>query len=275
MAAKKALQVEVMAVKTRWGDAVKLSKAKQDSPTYPLPIGVLRAVEQPEAAYAYDVEELKVRLWIEALDQASLPVRVEVAGGVPDQLLKLMNAHIEARWKAELKARGAGNGWMLEKILAWCESAYVELLTLEPRFVEMYQGVDDTGMTIRRYSIALPPEEKAAEEAAAEEQAAEEEEEEKEEKPKTKEELEMMRQLRIKEKAAEEMEKVYKEQRRKEAEELGAENMVKKIGKKEQDKLLEEKRATQGKRTAKTGSKANKPAEPEKAKAHSKNTLKH
>ena len=172
-ALKKALQTEVMGVKTRWADAIKLSKAKPDAPNAPLPIGVQRTIERPDDAYAYDVEELKVRLCINALDSTTLPVHVEVTASVPTTLSDKMNGHIEKRWKAELQARGAGKGWLLEKILAWCESAYVELVTLEPTFVEMYEGCDDNGMTIRRYAITEPPEPK--EESSEESEESEEE----------------------------------------------------------------------------------------------------
>lgn len=229
LAAKKALQTEIVAVKTRWGDEVKLTKAKQDSPTYPLPIGVLRVVEKPQEAYLYDVEDIKVRLWIDELDQSKQPIRVDVTAGVPDALLKMMSAHIEARWKAELNGRGAGTGWLIEKILAWCQAAYIELITLEPRFVEMYQGCDENGMTIRRYAISEPPEEKSSSQS-------EEEDIEQEVNEPTPEEIERLRQLRIKEKAQAEADRLWREERRKEAEKLGEDAVERQraIGKKEQ-----------------------------------------
>lgn len=76
--AKKALQVEVMAVKQKWGDEIKLSKAK-DGPLAPLPISIQRTIELPADASAYDVVELKVKLWLDSLDvSGEPPVRVEV-----------------------------------------------------------------------------------------------------------------------------------------------------------------------------------------------------
>ena len=58
---KKALQSEMVAVKTRWSDEVKLSKAK-DSPTAPFPVTLQRTIPKPEAASAFDVEELRLQL---------------------------------------------------------------------------------------------------------------------------------------------------------------------------------------------------------------------
>ena len=52
---KKALQSEMVAVKTRWSDEVKLSKAK-DSPTAPFPVTLQRTIPKPEAASAFDVD---------------------------------------------------------------------------------------------------------------------------------------------------------------------------------------------------------------------------
>jgi hypothetical protein len=46
---------------------------------------------------------------------------------------------------------------MLEKILGWCESAYTDLLVLDPRYVDCYMGINEHGMTIRRYAIQEPP----------------------------------------------------------------------------------------------------------------------
>jgi hypothetical protein len=157
---KKALQAEVVAVKTRWGDAVKMKKAK-DGPQAPLPIAVSRPVQKPASAEVYDVEEITVWLWIETLapyDGAEkAPIRVEVSAEIPAHVCNVAAEHVCKRWRAELAARGAAKGWMLEKILGWCESAYTDLLVLDPRYVDCYMGINEHGMTIRRYAIQEPP----------------------------------------------------------------------------------------------------------------------
>ncbi|KAL3932442.1 MAG: hypothetical protein SGPRY_000699 [Prymnesium sp.] len=169
VALKKELQAELMAVKKRWGEAIKLTKAKPDAPNAPLPVGVLRIIERPSDAFAYDVEELKIRLWIDGLDAKTLPIRVEAISLVPQRLMDLISEHVLARWKAELQARGGSKGWLMEKVLGWCESAYLELITLEPSFLETYEGCDDNGMTIRRFAITEPPEPNASESESEEE----------------------------------------------------------------------------------------------------------
>ena len=152
--AKKALQVEVMAVKQKWGDEIKLSKTK-DGPTAPLPISLQRTIPAPDDAAAYDVSEYKVKLWLDSLDVSGEPlVRIEVdpADLVPS-LARKIEERVGAQWRSELKARGLGKGWLLEKMFSWCESKFVELLNLDPACLDMYMGVDVNGMTIRRFSL--------------------------------------------------------------------------------------------------------------------------
>ena len=152
--AKKALQAEVVAVKQKWGDEIKLSKTK-DGPTAPLPISLQRTIPAPEDAAAYDVSEYKVKLWLDSLDVSGEPlVRVEVdpADLVPS-LARKIEERVGAQWRSELKARGLGKGWLLEKMFSWCESKFVELLNLDPKCLDMYMGEDLNGMTIRRFAL--------------------------------------------------------------------------------------------------------------------------
>ena len=109
---KKALQAEVMTVKQKWSDEIKLSKAK-DGPKAPLPISVQRTIQTPDDAANYDVVELKVKLWIDSLDEAAEPpVRVEVdPSGLPALLMTKIVQRVDAQWRSELKARGLGKGW--------------------------------------------------------------------------------------------------------------------------------------------------------------------
>lgn len=213
--AKKALQAEVVAVKTRWGAEAKLKKS--DGPNAPLPLAVSRTIPRPDAAAVYDVDELTLRLWIDALEvpaDGAPPVRVEVDGPLPEALRTKIAAHVLERWQAELRARGAGKGWMMEKMLGWAEGAYVDLITLDPTFVEMYDGCDDMGLTVRRYTIAEPPD---ISEAAPEGGGEESEEESSEEDPaarmeRLKLEEEADRLQRIKDKATEEADRLYREE---------------------------------------------------------------
>ena len=90
---KKALQSEMVAVKTRWSDEVKLSKAK-DSPTAPFPVTLQRTIPKPEAASAFDVEELRLQLLVASSDRATMPISVQVAGELPPTVQKLSLIHI-------------------------------------------------------------------------------------------------------------------------------------------------------------------------------------
>jgi hypothetical protein len=280
--AKKGLQTEVVAVKTRWTDQLKIVKAPAGSPTAPLPLAVARTIERPDGpASAYDVEEITVKLWIDALEageDGAAPVRVETIAKVPDVLQQLMSSHIEERWRGELKARGVGNGWLLEKMLSWVEGAYVELLRLEPSLVEVYDGVNDSGMTIRRFAIAEPPPppptppEKGSDEESSEEELVE-------AMPQLN--LEEERAQRIREKAEAEADRLWREQRRAEAEANPDDYpSQQKVGKKEQARLAEDKKKHAHARLAKEGSKAHKASatrdkDDEKKMKNKKNGLMH
>ena len=285
--AKKALQDEVVAVKQRWSAEVKLAKAAKDAPNYPLPIAVSRTIQRPEAADLYDVDELTVKLWVDSLEASEpAPVRVEVAGALPETLQKRVAAAVDERWRGELRARGSGKGFLLEKVLAWAEGAYTDLITLEPSFVEAYEACDAEGRTIRRYAIAEPPppaEEKPIDVGDDDSDDDESEEEEEEEEDidarvaKMKLDTDADRQMRIKLKAEAEADRQWREERRKEAEAQGEDyGGPKPVSKKEQNKLIAEKRETQGKRLRKQGAKSNKfDAEAAGKKKNGKNSLLH
>ena len=311
---KKALSAEVVAVKQRWGAEIKLQKAPKDAPGAPLPLCVARTIERPEAAYAFDVDDLTVKLWIEGLDLKAaaaqppavdvsdevgssaaaampddgLPVRVEISGPVPPALYPRMATHVRNRWATELRARGTSHSWFLEKVLAWAEGAYIELLTLDQSLVEEYEGVNDEGMTIRRYTIAEPPPPKEEEEEDSDDEDSSDYESDGDDdvegidtklaKMGLSEEAE--RAMRIKLKAEEEAQRAYREQRRKEAEEDRERNgdapgggLSKKEQKKQKADKTEKK---QGTRLRKAGAKHNKfDAEAAGAKKNKKNGLMH
>ena len=287
--AKKSLQTEVVAVKQRWGDEIKLKKAK-DGPSAPLPLAVSRTIQKPmPSAEFYDVEELTVRMWIESLEgfagAGDAPVRVEVAGDIPQHVQNVIAEHVCSRWQTELRARGAGKGWMLEKLLGWCESAYTELLNLDPRYVDCYMGVNEHGMTIRRYAIQEPPPEPDHEDEEEEDESDDDDEEEEAEQVEdidakikkmglTDEED---RQMRIKMKAEAEADRQWREQRRREAEEMGEDGAgPKPLTKKEKKEQEEAKQKKAGARLRKAGAKHNKfDAEAAGKKPNKKNGLLH
>ena len=278
--AKKALQAEVVAVKQKWGTEIKLSKAKADSPTAPLPISVARSIAQPADASSYDVNELIVKLWIDSLDEGggSHPVRVEVAGEVPEALQQLMAAHIDKRWRTELSARGAGKGWLLEKMLGWAESQFVDLLTLDPTFIDSYEGVNEEGMTVRRYTIAEPPPEEEESSDDSDDDSDDEEEEDIDARVgKMSLSADEERAMRIKLKAEEEADRIWREQRRAEHEALGEDaGGFKPPSKKEKAAQKEEKDKKSGSRLRKAGAKHNKfDAEAAGKKKNKKNGLMH
>ena len=320
--AKKALTAEVVAVKTRWASEIKLQKAPKDAPGAPLPLCVARTISRPDAASAFDVDELTIKMWIDGLelgapkpapaavdisDEGSsaapaasappsdgLPVRVELAdGNVPGVLQQKIAAKVRDRWAAELRARGASNSWFLEKLLAWAEGAFAELLQLEPSLVETYEGCDDEGRTIRRYAIAEPPPPPPPapeggsddDEDDSDEDYSSSDDDEADGADAVEAKLKKMgldpekeRQMRIKMKAEEEAARLYKEQRRKEAEEMRqrGEEAPKRHGKKEQEEARKQKEAKKGARLRKAGPKHNKfDAEAAGAKKNKKNGLMH
>ena len=156
---KKALQQEVLAAKSRWGGAIKLSKAPAGTPTAPLPIGVERTIARPASAEAFDVDDLRVRLLIDGPSASAECVRVEVSGdALPAQLQAAAAARVAELWggiltKYSLAAPAAGGPFAIERVLAWCETKYTELLNLLPELVEGYDGVNEVGVTIRRYCL--------------------------------------------------------------------------------------------------------------------------
>ena len=288
--AKKVLQEEVVAVKKRWGDEVKLVKAAKDAPAYPLPLAVARTIPRPDAAELYDVDDLTVKLWVDSLEaREPVPVRVELSASLPAPLLRKIEKAVDERWRAELRARGSGKGFLLEKLLGWAESAFVELIELEPTFVDPYEACDEEGRTIRRYMITEPPPAPAEPVDVGDDDDSDEESSDDDgddggavdpndidaRVKNMNLDADAERQMRIKLKAEAEADRLYREARRKEAEEMANDNGPKPLSKKE---LAAQKEAkdTQGKRLRKAGAKANKfDAEAAGKKKNNKNGLLH
>ena len=303
----------------RWTSEIKLQKAPKEAPNAPLPLCVARTIPRPDVASAFDVDDLTIKLWIDGLEVGTataatpvdisdegaaassaaappadgLPVRVEVDGPLPKGLYPRIAQYIRDRWAAEIRARGASKSWFLEKLLAWAEGAFIELISLDKSLVEQYEGVNDEGMTIRRYTIAEPPPPpppppppKGSDEESSEEESSDEELEPEPEPQdidarvaKMSLDPEAERKMRIKLKAEAEAERMYKEQRRKEAEEdrQAGRDEPKGLSKKEQEKAKAEKIANKsGVRLRKAGAKHNKfDAEAAGKKKNNKNGLLH
>jgi len=283
---KKALQEEIVAVKQRWSAAVKLTKAAKDAPHYPLPLAVARTIERPDSAALYDVDELTIKLWVDSLEARDpAPVRVEVSADIPETLQRRIAQAVDERWRVELRARGAGKGFLLEKLLGWAEGAYADLIGLEPTFIDTYEACDEEGRTYRRYAIAEPPPPADPVDVGDEDDEDDEDEDDEDDdggdgidarlQNMTLDE-EAERQLRIRLKAEAEADRLYREQRRREAEELGEDvNGPKALSKKEKQAQAEAKES-QGKRLRKAGAKHNKfDAEAAGKKANKKNGLMH
>eukprot|EP00316_Scyphosphaera_apsteinii_P004792 CAMPEP_0119305100 /NCGR_PEP_ID=MMETSP1333-20130426/6175_1 /TAXON_ID=418940 /ORGANISM="Scyphosphaera apsteinii, Strain RCC1455" /LENGTH=280 /DNA_ID=CAMNT_0007308111 /DNA_START=11 /DNA_END=853 /DNA_ORIENTATION=- len=280
MADKKELQQQVVAVKTRWSDQVRLSKASPDSPSYPLPVGIQRTIPRPEGASAIDVDDLVVKLWIDALQVEELPVRAEVLGELPAELRRIIGTRMQTTWKkALMKQSGPGTNWMIDIMLAYAEEHFSDLLLIDSRFVDQYEGVDEGGMTCRRYSIQEAPLEEEEDEDGEDDDDDDDNEESEDDEGGPSElasEEERLRRIKLAEEA--EADRVWREERRREAEKLGETvREAQPVSKKQQQALIKEKQEKrQGHRLRKTGSKANKfDAEAAGKKANKKNGLLH
>jgi len=251
--AKTALQTELVAVKKRWSDQVKLVKAAKDAPAYPMPLAVVRSIPRPDKAHAYDVEEMPVRLWIDSLEageDGKPMVRADVGGVMPQALRGLIGEQILARWHTELEGRGAGNTFFLEKLLSWVEFSFIDLIKLEPACLEQYEGCDDEGRTIRRFMIVEPPPPPGSEEEEESEEDEEDDSEEEGPELSPEEERELVRQMEL-------LDRKWREERRAEAA-ANKDNDTVKMSRKEQEAALAEKKARAGSRLRKTGARCKK-----------------
>lgn len=161
------LKPELMACKTKWTDEVKLKTGK--SKEEPFPISVKRRIPQPPVANMWDVDELTIVLSVDG--PSVLPGKPAVGDigyhvvcaqkNVPAQLREQIEKAVETMWGKELAAnvgKGANGGqaWRLEAILQWVEAKYTSLISLVPECIEMYEGCDANGATMRRYTVQEP-----------------------------------------------------------------------------------------------------------------------
>ena len=156
----KALKAELQQVKQKWGQSIKLYWT---TPGPPWPARVTRTIDKTTEAQAYDVEEIRVRLWFDSSTFDQLPIRVEVDPHktLPKTLANLIAKDILHHWTEELQIELSmpehlRSGWLVESTLDWCEEQYAKFLQLAPSMIESYLGFDDQGMTSRRFTLVDP-----------------------------------------------------------------------------------------------------------------------
>jgi hypothetical protein len=153
---KKAIQSEVMRSKDKWGSEVKLIVGDK---TKGFLFKVKRQIPTPSQADAYDVDGMTIALCILGKYQEEKPLTDTIQVLVPDkilpkQLTRAIAEHIQSHWIESLEKEDVEKGWLIPETLEWVESAFLDLIRLKPKMIEMYMGTSPiTGMTQRRYTI--------------------------------------------------------------------------------------------------------------------------
>lgn len=86
---------------------------------------------------------------------------------IPKALRARIGETVEEEWRKQLAAAGPvaeRTSWAMVPTLEWVESKFSSLLSLVPDLIEAYEGCDEAGASMRRYTIVA---EKYDEEAAA------------------------------------------------------------------------------------------------------------
>lgn len=220
---------------------------------------MLKTISRPLGldAERFDVTDFTVKLIITAPQPDSRYVSAEISSLLPPDLLKRMAVVITRQWQLAL-AQPNRAGWLLEPLLAWCDSRFIQLIQLMPACLEAYDGVSSSGITMRKFALVFP----------AEKQEVEEQEETEEEKQK-REEAAAYWEEKAREKAeAEEEAKEREALERRREHELGLSlPKPKQLSQKERNEAYEAKHHTQGQRLRKTASKKTKFDPEAKAKA--------
>jgi superfamily II DNA/RNA helicase len=151
MADLEALQKELKAAKEKWPDA-KLGKAKKEEESFPYPIWLKLAVQQPPAAAAFDVLEIPVKMFIDGLEPGQTRVEVK-SDEIPTVLQPQIEAEVLKMWKKHCKKAAP---WGIMPTLDWVEANFSKLLLLDPACVGPYDGCDENGASMRRYALAAP-----------------------------------------------------------------------------------------------------------------------
>ena len=165
----RSLKAELAKVKERWPD-VKLFWKK---PPPPWPVRIKKTISQA-APYAFDVDDLTLKLIIESPKMKDLPVRVEFSPKcpLPEELQIKIQEEIENKWKTVLHKQVESTDsrhWFVERLILWMESSFTDFLRLIPECVETYMGCDTNGATMRRYTIVSPKKDESSEPSEAEE----------------------------------------------------------------------------------------------------------
>jgi len=241
------LQRELLAIKVRWGVDIKFARAVGASPW---PIAVLKTISRPIGldAERFEVTDFTVKLVISAPQPDTRNVSAEISSLLPPDLLARMATVITRQWHLAL-AQPNRTDWLLEPLLAWCDSRFIQLIQLMPACLEAYDGVSSSGITMRKFALVYP----AAKREEAEEEETEEERQKREEAAAYWE--EKAREKAEAEEAAKEREALEKRREH----ELGlALPKPKVLSQKERDGAYEAKHHTQGQRLRKTASKKTK-----------------
>lgn len=164
------LQTELKGAKEKWEDYLKLGKAKKESETFPFPVWVSLAVQQPPQAKAFDVYEIPVKLLVDGVEKGQKRVEISTPE-IPPQLQVQIAAEVLKAWNG---FSGKKSPWGIAATFEWVEKQYVKLLTLDNACLHPYEGTDENDCSIKRYAIGPPPE-------PVEEESEEEEEEDEEE----------------------------------------------------------------------------------------------
>jgi hypothetical protein len=267
----KALKSELLEVKEKWGSGIKLF---WKTPGPPWPVRVTRIIGRTPEAQAYDVDEIRVRLWMDSPDFEQIPVRVEVDSHktLPKRLANLIAIKILEHWKNELHTEIAmpehlRSGWLVQNTFDWCEEQFGSFLQLQPSMIESYLGFDDQGMTSRRFTIVESQQLQKEKESAGETKTTVLLDDRTEEQ-KQKDEERRKRKALERQKAADrerELKRVEAERKKKEAQrlrELGVDPSGFKPLSKAEKAEIEARKRGQGRRTAKTGPRASKYAGP-------------
>lgn len=152
----KALKVELADVKKRWPD----TKLFWKKPPPPWPVRIQKTFAQP-APFAFDVDDLTVRLFVESPAMETFPVRVDLGKkcALPSVLKEKIVETITEKWKAVLKRQidtASTRSWFVERLMQWIEKSFVDFMRLLPECVDSYLGCDTKGATMRRYTVVEP-----------------------------------------------------------------------------------------------------------------------
>eukprot|EP00041_Stephanoeca_diplocostata_P028916 m.837610 g.837610 ORF g.837610 m.837610 type:complete len:284 (-) comp23461_c0_seq22:3112-3963(-) len=114
-------------------------------------------IEQPESAAGWDIDELQIQLSIDGISEQKEPiVSCGVKNVLPKRLTTAISEKVIAEWITRMTPRASASGpasWELVAMLEFVENSFSALLCSVPDLIESYEGCDDTGASMRRYTI--------------------------------------------------------------------------------------------------------------------------